>query len=109
MGRPHGISSGASTFHWRDHATNLLSTEYFQLCKSHLNPGGVIYVNTTDNDDVTFTAAIVCHIVSSAPTKVTTNPSMASPTIWFTGPCGTTARKSLSSHPTGRAGPSGPS
>src|SRR5207248_3242918 len=28
-----------TTFHWRDHATNLLSVEYFQLCKSHLNPG----------------------------------------------------------------------
>jgi len=53
-----------TTFHWRDHATNLLSVEYFQLCKSHLNPGGVIYVNTTDNDDVTFTAAIVFkHVV----------------------------------------------
>jgi spermidine synthase len=53
-----------TTFHWRDHATNLLSVEYFQLCKAHLNPGGVIYVNTTDNDDVTFTAAAVFkHVV----------------------------------------------
>src|SRR5205814_4432853 len=53
-----------TTFHWRDHATNLLSVEYFQLCKRHLNPGGVIYVNTTDNDDVTFTAATVFkHVV----------------------------------------------
>jgi len=46
-----------TTFHWRDHATNLLSVEYFQLCKRHLKPGGVIYVNTTDDEDVTFTAA----------------------------------------------------
>ncbi len=53
-----------TTFHWRDHATNLLSIEYFQLCKSHFNPGGVIYVNTTDNDDITFTAATVFkHVV----------------------------------------------
>src|SRR5205823_4284453 len=37
-----------TTFHWRDHATNLLSVEYFALCKRHLKPGGVIYVNTTD-------------------------------------------------------------
>jgi spermidine synthase len=53
-----------TTFHWRDHATNLLSIEYFQLCKSHLNPGGVIFINTTDNDDITFTAAAVFkHVV----------------------------------------------
>jgi spermidine synthase len=53
-----------TTFHWRDHATNLLSVEYFQLCKAHLNPGGVIYVNTTGNDDITFTAAAVFkHVV----------------------------------------------
>ncbi len=54
-----------TTFHWRDHATNLLSVEYFQLCKAHLNPGGVIFINTTDNDDVTFTAAAVFkHVVA---------------------------------------------
>ncbi len=34
-------------FHWRAQSTNLLSTEYCQVVRSHLNPGGVYYFNTT--------------------------------------------------------------
>ncbi|MCY2951257.1 MAG: methyltransferase domain-containing protein [Planctomycetota bacterium] len=53
-----------TTWHWRSHATNLLSADYFQLCKSHLNPGGVIYCNTTGCEDVLYTAAAVFkHVV----------------------------------------------
>lgn len=48
-----------TTFHWRSHASNLLSEELFQLCKRHLKPGGVLYLNTTRSDDVRYTAAQV--------------------------------------------------
>ena len=48
-----------TTFHWRSHASNLLSTEFLELCKSHLAPGGVVYYNTTGSDDVVRTAAEV--------------------------------------------------
>jgi hypothetical protein len=48
-----------TSFHWRSNATNLLSAEFLALCKGHLNPGGVVYYNTTGSEDVTFTAATV--------------------------------------------------
>lgn len=47
-----------TTFHWRNNASNLLSQEFFALCKKHLNPGGVIYFNTTGSMDAAFTAAM---------------------------------------------------
>lgn len=53
-----------TTFHWRSHVANLLSREYFALCKRHLKPGGVVYLNTTGSRDVAFTAAHVFrHVV----------------------------------------------
>ncbi len=53
-----------TTWHWRSNITNLLSVEYLQLCKRHLNPGGVMYYNTTWCDDVAVTAAQVFkHVV----------------------------------------------
>lgn len=53
-----------TTFHWRSHATNLLSEEFLNICKKHLKPGGVIYYNTTWSDDVVFTASKVFkHVV----------------------------------------------
>jgi len=45
--------------HWRSQATNLLSKEFFQLCKKHLADRGVIYFNNTESEDATFTAAQV--------------------------------------------------
>jgi Spermidine synthase len=36
-----------TTFHFRANATNLLSSEYLQLVKQHLAPGGVYFYNTT--------------------------------------------------------------
>ena len=36
-----------TTFHFRANATNLLSTEYLELVKQHLAPGGVYFYNTT--------------------------------------------------------------
>ncbi|MDO8310345.1 MAG: methyltransferase domain-containing protein [Sideroxyarcus sp.] len=46
-----------TTFHWRNNASNLLSQEFLLLCRKHLNPGGVIYFNTTGSMDAAFTAA----------------------------------------------------
>ena len=36
-----------TTFHWRANTTNLLSTEFLKLAHAHLNPGGLLYYNTT--------------------------------------------------------------
>ena len=46
-----------TTMHWRNHATNLLSAEFLQLCRRHLRPGGVIWFNATGSRDVLYTAA----------------------------------------------------
>jgi spermidine synthase len=39
------------SFYWRDHSSSLLSVEFLELMRRHLNPGGVYYYNTTDSDD----------------------------------------------------------
>ncbi|MBM4342085.1 MAG: hypothetical protein FJ100_01715 [Deltaproteobacteria bacterium] len=36
-----------TTWHWRGNITDLLSMEYLQLVKDHLNPGGLFVYNTT--------------------------------------------------------------
>ena len=46
-----------TTWHWRAHITNLLSTEFMQLARAHLAPGGMFYFNTTSSEDVQKTAA----------------------------------------------------
>ncbi|MBX3192943.1 MAG: hypothetical protein KF819_38515 [Labilithrix sp.] len=46
-----------TTWHWRAHITNLLSTEFMQLARAHLAPGGIFYFNTTSSEDVQRTAA----------------------------------------------------
>ena len=48
-----------TTWHWRGHSTNLLSVEFFELVRSRLAPGGILYFNTTSSDDVKKTAATV--------------------------------------------------
>jgi spermidine synthase len=48
-----------TTYHWRSHATNLLSKEFLTLCKAPLKPGGIVYWNTTHNEDILRTAAEV--------------------------------------------------
>jgi spermidine synthase len=47
------------TFHWRANAGNLLSREYLSLCKDHLNPGGVMLLNSTGSFDVPATVQAV--------------------------------------------------
>jgi predicted membrane-bound spermidine synthase len=46
-------------YHWRAHATNLLSVEYLNLARSMLKPGGVIYFNTTFSDEAEHTGAML--------------------------------------------------
>ncbi|MBZ0135180.1 MAG: fused MFS/spermidine synthase [Planctomycetes bacterium] len=48
-----------TTFHWRAHATNLLSVEFLQLIRAHLNDGGAAIYNTTDSERVQRTACEV--------------------------------------------------
>ena len=38
-----------TTWHFRANITNLLSLEFLELVKQHLNPGGVFFYNTTDS------------------------------------------------------------
>jgi spermidine synthase len=48
-----------TTYHWRANAGNLLSREYFQAVKQHLNPGGIMVTNATGSSDVLATAQAV--------------------------------------------------
>jgi hypothetical protein len=41
-----------TTFHYRAHATNLLSADFLEHARTHLATGGVLYYNTTSSDDV---------------------------------------------------------
>lgn len=45
-----------TTWHWRAHTTNLLSTEFMELVRGHLLPGGIFYFNTTWSPDALKTA-----------------------------------------------------
>jgi spermidine synthase len=45
-----------TTYHWRDHASTLLSVEYLRQVHPHLNPGGVYYFNTTESAETIATA-----------------------------------------------------
>ena len=38
-----------TSLHWRAHATHLLSSDFLQLMRRHLNPGGVHFYNTTNS------------------------------------------------------------
>jgi len=48
-----------TTHHWRANASNLLSAEFLQLARKHLNAGGVLYYNTTSSERVQVTGALV--------------------------------------------------
>jgi len=47
-----------TSYHYRAHSTNLLSTEFLQLARGHLNPGGVLFYNTTSSRDVFKTGSV---------------------------------------------------
>ncbi len=44
------------SFHYRAHSTNLISREYMELVRAHLNPGGIYHFNTTWSQDAMETA-----------------------------------------------------
>jgi spermidine synthase len=46
-----------ATFHWRANSSNLLSTDFLRLIRSHLLPGGLVYYNATSSPEVLRTAA----------------------------------------------------
>lgn len=48
-----------TTFNWRANATNILSVEFLEMVRPHLNQGGILYYNTTSSSRVQFTGASV--------------------------------------------------
>lgn len=44
-----------TSYHWRDHSSQVLSTEFLQIVKQHLLPGGIYYYNATESPDVLIT------------------------------------------------------
>ncbi len=48
-----------TTYYWRANAGNLLSKEYFEETRRHLNPGGILIANTTGSFDVLATVHAV--------------------------------------------------
>jgi spermidine synthase len=47
-----------TTWNFRANITNLLSVEFLELAKQHLNPHGIMFYNTTDSDRVQRTACL---------------------------------------------------
>jgi spermidine synthase len=47
-----------TTYYFRAHATNLLSTEFLLLARAHLKPGGVLLYNTTGSERVQRTGCL---------------------------------------------------
>jgi predicted membrane-bound spermidine synthase len=47
-----------TTWHFRANATNLLSAEFLELARQHLNPNGIVFYNTTESDRVQRTACL---------------------------------------------------
>ena len=48
-----------TTYNWRANTTNLLSVEFLQFLRRHMNLGGVAYYNTTSSAEVQLTGATV--------------------------------------------------
>jgi hypothetical protein len=48
-----------TTFFWRANTTNLLSREFLELLRSHLEPGGTHFYNTTSSPEAQFTGVSV--------------------------------------------------
>ena len=48
-----------TTFHWRAHATGLLSADFLRIARQHLNPHGVLFYNATSSPEVWVTGARV--------------------------------------------------
>ncbi|HVZ18274.1 MAG TPA: hypothetical protein VG897_14225 [Terriglobales bacterium] len=48
-----------TTYHFREHASSLLSEDFLQIIRLHLNPGGIHYYNTARSNEVLRTGATV--------------------------------------------------
>jgi spermidine synthase len=48
-----------TTFHWRNQVSNLLSVDFLQMARQHLNSGGVLFYNTTGSEDAVATGLAV--------------------------------------------------
>jgi hypothetical protein len=48
-----------TTYSWRSNASNLLSVDFLEMVRRHLNPGGVQYYNTTGSKEVLATGVKV--------------------------------------------------
>ncbi len=73
-----------TTWHFRAHATNLLSVEFLQLVRAHLNEGGIALYNTTGSDRAQRTACEVFpHVVRVINNVVVSDkPLMPDPQRW---------------------------
>lgn len=58
-GRKYDAIVMNTTYNWRSNVSNLLSVEFLELIRQHLNPGGVHFYNTTDSDEVMATGVRV--------------------------------------------------
>jgi spermidine synthase len=65
-----------TTFHWRNHASSLLSVDFLEMARQHLKAGGVLFYNTTGSEEVMATGLAVypyafrflsCLVVSDSP------------------------------------------
>jgi spermidine synthase len=45
-----------TSYHWRSNASNILSADFLQLIRQHLNRGGVHFYNTTESEEAMATA-----------------------------------------------------
>lgn len=48
-----------TSWHWRAHMSDLLSKEFLEIARAHMNPGGLLFYNTTSSHDVFKTAVTV--------------------------------------------------
>lgn len=75
-----------TTFNWRANMSNLLSREFLELMRAHLNPGGIAYYNTTWSEDVmaTGTAAFPYALRISSFLAVSDSPLVLDKNLWRT-------------------------
>ena len=80
-----------TTFHWRANASNLLSTEFLDLVRAHLAPGGVYLFNSTGSPRAQATAVRAfasalrignCVAVSDAPLRFDAERFVATLKAW---------------------------
>ena len=74
-----------TSFHWRDHTSQVLSEEYLRIVKEHLLPGGVYYYNATESPEVFVTGlhefAYGMRVISFL--AVSDSPLVLDKTHWF--------------------------